>query len=86
MMRVRRGVDYTSISGLVYRATIRVLLKTGRTTSKDISLIHVRSKDRIGLEKKIKSVREEFGNLIKNDPDFLKKIAEPEIIYLDEDQ
>ena len=86
MMRVRRGLDYTSISGLVYRATIRVYLRISSTTSKDISLIHVRSKDRIGLEKKIRSVQKEFDTLIREDPDFVKRIAEPEIIYLDEDQ
>jgi len=86
MMRIRRGVDYTTISGLVYRATIRVFLKTGKTTSKDISLIHVRAKTRQDLEKKIRSVQKEFDRLVKEDPNFVRKIGEPETIYLDEDQ
>jgi len=86
-MRVVRGMDYDAVfDKVIYRATIRVYLKSEDGTVKDISLLRVRSNTPQGLEIRILRVKNRFKTLMKKNPKFFERIGKGETISLDEDE
>jgi hypothetical protein len=86
LMKVRRGIEYNAtFKEMVFRATVRVYLKSVGLATKDLAIVRIRSKTRDGLEKKIKNIQSDFNKLLHEDPDYLKKIGQSEIFELEDE-
>jgi hypothetical protein len=75
IMTVVRDTGYFPPQGIFYRATVRIRLMVPMGPQKDISpIIQLQASSPEELENKIKELEEEYRKLVKENPEFVKKI------------
>jgi hypothetical protein len=83
---VTRKIDYSPYSKkILYRATIRVYLKSGKRAVKDLAFVRVRAESRLELEKRIRFIVRHFAKLLREEPSFVDKIGRPEELSFEEE-
>ncbi len=65
---------------------VRVYLKHPSAVEKDLGVVRLRAETPQGLEEKIRLVKTRFNQLLKENPEFLKKIGKSETMIIDEDE
>ena len=84
VMKVYRELSFDVFNRrTLFLATVRVSLKTEEEQIKELtSLIHLRAYSAEALEDLIEKIKSDFKKLLKNKPDFLKKIGRSEEVEI----